>query len=144
MNVPETVVPLARLAELAEFRFHLRSFHSFSETAAEAAGISVQQYQLLQVIAALPSPRGAAISYLAERMFLRHNSTVELVDRAVRAGLVRRETDTEDLRRSLVQMTPEGTRVLTGLVEAHLKEMDLRGPAIIAAIEDLMRSGKGK
>ncbi len=99
-------VPLARLSDLAEFRFQLRTFLSFSESASEAVGIAAQQYQLMQVIASTPQGQQPSISYLAERMILRHNSTVELVDRAERAGLVRRENDERDLRRSLVQLTP--------------------------------------
>ena len=91
-----------KLRELAEFRYQLRRFLSFSEMASEAVGISAQQYQVLQVIATVPEGRPASISYLAERMMVRHNSAVELVDRTERAGLVRRVVDESDHRRSLV------------------------------------------
>jgi DNA-binding MarR family transcriptional regulator len=127
-----------RLLKLAEFRFQLRKFLRFSEIAAEAAGISVQQYQMLQVIAAMPEGQGASISYLAERMILRHNSAVELVDRAVRAGMVRRESDDEDLRRSIVKLMPDGEKVLEQLIPSHLHELDVRGRDIIAALEILL------
>jgi len=129
-----------RLHKLAEFRFQLRKFLRFSETASEAAGISVQQYQMLQVIAAMPEGQGASISYLAERMILRHNSAVELVDRAVRAGMVRRESDDEDLRRSIVKLMPEGEKVIQQLIPLHLAEIDLRGRDIIAALEVVLAS----
>src|ERR1700743_944042 len=132
-----------RLHKLAEFRFQLRKFLRFSEIAAEAAGISVQQYQMLQVIAAMPEGQGASISYLAERMILRHNSAVELVDRAVRAGMVRRESDDEDLRRSIVKLMPEGEKVLQQLIPAHLAEIDIRGRDIIAALEIVLASREG-
>jgi DNA-binding MarR family transcriptional regulator len=131
-------VTTTRLRKLAEFRFQLRKFIRFSEIAAEAAGISVQQYQMLQVIAAMPEGHGASISYLADRMILRHNSAVELVDRAVRAGMVRRETDDEDLRRSLVRLTPDGESVLEKLIPSHLHELEVRGHEIIAAMEALL------
>ena len=133
---------IVRLRKLAEFRFQLRKFLRFSETASDAAGISVQQYQLLQVIAAIPDGQGASISYLADRMILRHNSAVELVDRAVRAGLVRRESDEEDLRRSLVLLTPQGSAMLERLVTEHLVELDARGHEIVDALEGLMTSGE--
>jgi DNA-binding MarR family transcriptional regulator len=129
-----------RLHKLAEFRFQLRKFLRFSEVAAEAAGISVQQYQMLQVIAAMPPGHGASISYLAERMILRHNSAVELVDRAVRAGMVRRESDDEDLRRSIVRLMPEGEKMLEQLVPSHIHELDARGHDIIAALETLLET----
>ena len=114
----------SRLNQLAEFRYHLRRFLNFSETAAENAGVAAQHYQLMQVIEALPPGDSASITYLSERMVLRHNSTVELVDRAERAGLVRRATDERDLRRSLVQLTPHGQAVLRQLVAAHLQQLD--------------------
>jgi DNA-binding MarR family transcriptional regulator len=133
---------IVRLRKLAEFRFQLRKFLRFSEMASDAAGISVQQYQLLQVIAAIPDGQGASISYLADRMILRHNSAVELVDRAVRAGMVRRESDEEDLRRSLVLLTPQGSAMLERLVTEHLVELDARGHEIVDALEGLMTSGE--
>ncbi len=102
----------------------------------------MQQYQLLQVIAAIPDGQGASISYLADRMILRHNSAVELVDRAVRAGLVRRESDEEDLRRSLVLLTPQGSAVLERLVTEHLIELNARGHEIVHTLERLMTSGE--
>jgi DNA-binding MarR family transcriptional regulator len=134
---------ITRLRELAELRFQLRKFVSFSESASERLGISAQQYQLLQVVAAVPSGRGVSISYLAERMILRHNSAVELVDRAVRTGLVRRESDEEDLRRSLVKLTPEGSRLLELLVEEHLVELEANGHEIVTAMERLLEGRKG-
>ena len=132
--------PLARLGDLAEFRFQLRGFLSFSETASEAAGVAAQQYQLMQVIASTPPGQQPSISYLAERMILRHNSTVELVDRAERAGLVRRENDERDLRRSLVQLTPQGLQTLELLVAQHLREIESRGDAIITALRKVLDS----
>jgi len=129
---------LERVADLAEFRFHLRRFLGFSEMAAEQAGISAQQYQLLQVVAAVPEERDCSISYIAERMLLRHNSAVELVDRAERSGLVRRVTDEMDHRRSLVEVTEKGSRLLIVLVEAHLQKIDEDGPEIVRALQRLI------
>ena len=82
-----------RLSELAEFRYQLRKFLSFSENVSESRGIPAQQYQLLQVVAAVPVGQESSISYIAERMMVRHNSAVELVDRAEKSGLVRRVSD---------------------------------------------------
>lgn len=126
---------IPRLDELAEFRFQLRNFLSFSEVVSEANGIAPQQYQLMQVIGSLPPGQQASISYLAERMILRHNSTVELVDRAERAGLVKRRNDERDLRRSLVEITPHGKAILETLVAQHVQELKSKGPRIINALQ---------
>ena len=125
------------LKSLAEFRYEMRRFLNFSEAAAERSGIATQQYQLMQVIAAMPEGQDSSISYLAERMVLKHNSMVELVDRAERAGLVKREHDARDLRRSLVRLTPEGSRILDKLVVEHLKELGPRCEPLIAALKNL-------
>ena len=114
----------SRLNRLAEFRYQLRKFLNFSETEAERFGIAAQQYQLMQVIGALPTGESASITFLAERMILRHNSTVELVDHAERAGLVRRASDERDLRRSLVVLTSHGENVLARMVATHLEELE--------------------
>lgn len=129
-GIPE--VP--HLKELAEFRFQLRQFLAFSEISSERHGIQAQQYQLLQVIAAAPPGQPASVSYLADRMVLRHNSTVELVDRAERAGLVRRHTDERDLRRSLIKITPTGEHLLRAMVAEHIQELDRLGDRIIASL----------
>jgi DNA-binding MarR family transcriptional regulator len=126
-----------RLRNLAEFRYQMRKFLSFSEMASERYGIGAQQYQLMQVIAAMPPGQTASITYLAERMILRHNSTVELVDRAERSGLVKRETDERDLRRSIVQLTPHGRQLLEQLVNEHLSELAPRADNLIVALRNL-------
>ena len=128
---------IPRLEELADFRYQLRTFLSFSESASESCGIAAQQYQLMQVIAAIPEGQQASITYLAERMILRHNSTVELVDRAERAGLVRRESDPKDMRRSLVLLTPHGNDILDRLVAEHLNELSPLCEHLIHALRDL-------
>jgi len=125
---------IPRLAELAEFRYQLRTFLSFSESASDKFGIATQQYQLIQVIGAVPPDRQASISYIAERMVLRHNSTVELVDRAERARLVERKHDEHDLRRSLVQLTPHGWTILQQLVALHLEELNVHAEGLMRAL----------
>ncbi|SEF48776.1 DNA-binding transcriptional regulator, MarR family [Bryocella elongata] len=135
---------LSRLRTLAEFRFQLRKFLSFSEMASERAGIAAQQYQLMQVIASMPEGQKASIGYLAERMILRHNSMVELVDRAERKGLVRREHDEKDLRRSLVLLTQQGEELLHRLVVEHLKELGPKSEMLMHALHELQIAGQSQ
>lgn len=133
-----SVIRSKQLVELAEFRYRLRRFLAFSEIAAEEAGISAQQYQLLQVVATIPDDRGCSISYIAERMLLRHNSAVELVDRAARSNLVRRVADEADHRRSLVELTERGTRLLVTLAEVHLREIDEEGLELLRSLQQIV------
>jgi len=128
----------AKLADLAEFRYQLRRFVSFSEAASEAAGISAQQYQLLQVVATVPEGQESSISYIAERMVVRHNSAVELVDRAEKAGLVQRVADPNDHRRSLVETTSRGNDLLAQLVPIHLAEMRTENGELLRSLQQLI------
>lgn len=144
MSDPITEPPdSSRLTRIAEFRYHLRRFLNFSETEAERVGIAAQHYQLMQVIGALPPGESASITYLSERMVLRHNSTVELVDRVERAGLVRRVADERDLRRSLVVLTPQGESLLWRLVAAHLEQLDGEaGDLLLRSLGELRRCAR--
>ena len=85
--------PTSLLQALAEFRYHLRSFLQFSEQVAQGHDLRPRQHQLLLQIAGLPEGRSATINFLAERLGLRQNSVVELADRSVAQGLVRRVED---------------------------------------------------
>jgi DNA-binding MarR family transcriptional regulator len=128
----------AKLADLAEFRYQLRRFVSFSEAASEAAGISAQQYQLLQVVATVPADKESSISYIAERMVVRHNTAVELVDRAEKAGLVHRVADRNDHRRSLVEITSRGNDFLADLVPIHLAEVRTGDGELLRSLQQLI------
>src|SRR5215472_2549347 len=133
-----TSLEWAKLADLAEFRYQLRRFVSFSEGVCEAAGVSAQQYQLLQVVATVPADKESSISHIAERMVVRHNSAVELVDRAEKAGLVHRIADKNDHRRSLVEITPRGNELLEELVPIHLAEVRTGDGELLRSLQRLV------
>ncbi len=111
---------------LARFRFALRKFLRFSEEAARRAGISPGQYQLLLFVRSFGSDP-PAVAELADRLQVLHQSAVGLVDRCVRARLVRRRRDSVDRRRVRVELTPSGRRLLARLVREHYRGLaDLR------------------
>jgi DNA-binding MarR family transcriptional regulator len=113
--------------QLLAFRDGLRRFLRWSEQHALQAGITPAQHQLLLAI------RGHAggaptIGDVADHLLLRHHSVVGLVDRAVWAGLVERQIDTEDPRSVRLRLTTSGSRRLAELVAAHVDELDRLGP----------------
>jgi DNA-binding MarR family transcriptional regulator len=123
--------PPRRLTEadyrrLTRFRYALRRFLRFSENAARKASVSPGQYQLLLFVRAFPGGR-PTVADIAERLQIRHQSAVGLIDRCARAGLVRRERDDQDRRRVRLDLTPAGTRLLARLVLEHYQGLaDLR------------------
>ncbi len=126
---------------LAEFRHQLRGFLVASEEAAQQAGLHPQQHQLLLAIAGAPSGVSSSIAYAAERLRLKHNSVVELVDRSEREGLLRRGPDPQDGRRVCLGVTARGRRVLKKLSQVHLRELNSQAPHLIRALQDVLASG---
>src|SRR5512136_2087885 len=100
---------------LAEFRYALRCFLAFSENAAKSAGLTLQQHQALLFIIGYPGREQVTISELAERLQIRHHSTVGLVDRLEEQGLVERIQDQEDRRQVFIRLTEKGASVLKSL-----------------------------
>jgi DNA-binding MarR family transcriptional regulator len=68
-------------------------------------------------------------------MGLRQNSVVELADRSVAEGLVRRREDPSDRRRVVLAVTAKGMRVLDALSASHARELGEFGPRLIRALE---------
>jgi DNA-binding MarR family transcriptional regulator len=106
---------------LLAFRDGLRQFLRWSEESAKAAGVTPGHHQLLLAIRGHNGP--TSVSDIADHLLLRHNSAVELVDRATAAGLVERDRDEGDHRVVRVRMTKEGERSLRALSAAHLEEL---------------------
>jgi DNA-binding MarR family transcriptional regulator len=123
---------------LAEIRYQIRHFLHFSERAAREEGLVPQQHQFLLALKGLPVGRKATISEVAERLQIRHHSTVELVDRLVERGLIKRTRDEADQRRVIIHLTPEGEQVLQKLSLLHRHELQLAGPAFVRALGALL------
>ena len=106
---------------LLTFRDGLRRFLRWSESEAKAVGLTSSQHQLLLAVRGHPHP--PSIREIAEHLMLRHHSVVELVDRAVAAGLVTRVSDAGDQRVVRLALTDEGGRKVSALAAAHLEEL---------------------
>jgi DNA-binding MarR family transcriptional regulator len=89
-----------------------------------------QQHQLLLQLAAAPKGVAVTIAYAAERLGLKHNSAVELVDRSENEGLVARTEDAADKRRAVLQVTRKGKNVLARLTASHARELNELGPRL--------------
>ncbi len=110
--------------ELAQFRYQIRRFLRFSETAVRKAGVTPQQHQLMLGVAGFTGRGWANVSELAEFLQERHNAVVELVDRAARAGLVRREISAGDRRVVRVELTSRGRSISMKLSALHREELE--------------------
>jgi DNA-binding MarR family transcriptional regulator len=108
-------------AQLLSFRDELRRFLHWSEEQAKAVGLTGPQHQLLLAIRGHGEP--PSIGDVAAHLLLKHHSAVELVDRAVAAGLVERTGDPDDQRVVRLRLTAAGEATLAALAAAHLEEL---------------------
>ena len=125
---------------LAELRYRIRRFLQEGDNAAHEAGLEAQQYLLLLAIRGLPEGHEATIRTLAERLLLRHHSTVELIDRLETRGYVKRARGREDRRQVLVVLQPRGEKLLEKVVAQRLIELRSHGRALVGAISSVLES----
>ena len=122
---------------LAAFRYALRRFLHFSETAAKNSGVTPQHHQALLAIKGFPQRDSVTISELAERLQLRHHSVVGLVDRLVVEKLVTRISSKTDKRRVFVRLSGRGERALEKLSAIHHEQLKLIGPELSVILDTL-------
>jgi DNA-binding MarR family transcriptional regulator len=132
--------PLARVTKkeyetLAAFRYRLRHFLRFSESAAEASGLTSRQYQALLAIRGFPARECVTIGELAEQLQIAHHSAVGLVNRLAVQNLVSREASTQDRRHVYVKLTTRGLEVLEELTSAHKEELRRLGACFNSAYQ---------
>jgi DNA-binding MarR family transcriptional regulator len=128
--------PEVDYAKLLSFRVALRRFERWSQQEARAVDLTPAQHQLLLCVRGHPDPAGPTISDAADYLLLRHHSTVELVDRASKAGLVERQVDADDARVARVCLTSRGEEILAALTEAHLEELQQLGQFLQSVVAE--------
>lgn len=128
----------AEYAALAELRYRIRRFLQEGDATTRQAGLEPQQYLLLLAIRGLPPGQEASIRTLAERLSLRHHSTVELIDRMEARGYVKRMRGREDRRQVLISLQPRGEKLLEKVVEQRIIELRANGRALVEAISALL------
>ena len=122
---------------LSNFRYALRKFLAFSGDAARKVGLTPQQHQALLTIMGHAGEAPLTIGGLAERLLLKHHSTVELVDRLGELDLVQRVTAEDDRRKVTLRLTEKARKMLTSLSAAHLEELRRIRPVFATLLERL-------
>ena len=125
---------------LSELRYLIRRFLQEGDATARQAGLEPQQYLLLLAIRGLGPGKEASIRTIAERLALRHHSTVELIDRMEGHGFVKRTRGREDRRQVLVSLQPRGEKLLEKVVAQRIVELRSHGHALVEAIGKLLES----
>lgn len=123
---------------LANFRYEIRRFLNFSESAARAAGIEPQQHQALLAIKGCAPEFESTVGALAERLQIRHHTAVELSRRLEASGWIQRARNLEDGRKVDLRLTRRGEELLEKLSVSHRDELRTAGPRLIAALQSII------
>jgi DNA-binding MarR family transcriptional regulator len=123
---------------LAALRYRIRLFLREGDTAARRVGLKPQQYLLLLAVRGLPEGAEATVQTLAERLMLKHNSTVELIDRLETRGYLRRSQSPKDRRCVLVELLPRGEKLVERVARQRLTELRAGGVALANALDALL------
>ncbi len=122
----------AQYERLLELRTGLRRFLHWSEEQARAQGLTPAQHQLLLAVKGHPGPDDPTVSDVVHALVLRPHSVVGLIDRAQRAGLIRRRRDPRRHTLVRLQLTAAGEEKLEALTATHLAELGRLAPAMEA------------
>ncbi len=125
---------------LSQLRYLIRRFLQEGDATARQAGLEPQQYLLLLAIRGLGPGQEASIRTLADRLALRHHSTVELIDRMGAHGFVKRTRGREDRRQVLVSLQPRGEKLLEKVVTQRIVELRSHGRSLVESIRKLLES----
>ena len=108
------------------------------DAAARRLGLEPQQYSLLLAVRGLPDGSETTIQALAERLILKHNSTVELIDRLETRGYLYRSRSLDDRRYALVKLLPRGNKLLERVARQRLPELRAGGAALVNALDAVL------
>lgn len=122
--------------------FLIRRFHQLHDTIWEKelnGWITAPQFGVLSTLAVRP---GIHQQNLCSLVALDSSTAADIVNRLVRAGLIRKRRDPADRRRSLLELTPAGERVVetaTPLVhEVNRRLTGALSEADVALLGDLI------
>ncbi|MDX1483605.1 MAG: MarR family transcriptional regulator [Alphaproteobacteria bacterium] len=96
---------------LISLRQILRATELSSRNLARESGLTPSQLIILQIVAKLDD---AVPSVIARDASLTQATVTSLIDKLERRGMVRRQRDTKDRRRVLIDLTAEGKKAISG------------------------------
>ncbi|NMM14372.1 MAG: winged helix-turn-helix transcriptional regulator [Rhodoferax sp.] len=123
MPLPTAPLKKSQYEALSEFRYQLRRFLHFSETAAKEAGLTPLQYLLMLHVRGFPGRDWATVNELSDRLQMQHHGVVALLTRCEEAGLVLRQKSKTDRRMVEVHLQAKGAAQLERLAALHDAEL---------------------
>lgn len=137
----QTMTPTTSLELIADVLSTADTFLREGQRLFKPHGLTVAQYNVLNVLALAESAAGLSQRELGDELVVDRSNVTGLIDRMTRAGWVRRADDPEDRRIYRVQLTPDGRRLwekvspryaaVVGQVTRSLTERQVRDTLIV-------------
>ena len=125
---------------LAAFRYAMRKFLSFSKRAlSDEAELTPEQYEALLALKAFSTSTGLTIRDLSERLQVKHNTAVGIVNKLEALSLLRREPGVLDRRQVFLKLLPAGDQLLARVAGIHREEIRMRSAEMIEALVRLQK-----
>jgi DNA-binding MarR family transcriptional regulator len=127
------------LESVAALRVAMRRFLAATDDVTGVHDLTPRQYDLLAILHRPNSATKPTASFIADELCLSRSATTELLTRASKAGLIVRDTDSNDMRIKQLSPTREGSRRFYAAVNDLRAERNkiltlLRAAAAIAAL----------
>ena len=123
---------------LAEFRFTLRRFLSFSEEAAMSKDLTSLQWQALLAIEASDQHRLES-GALAKSLLVSAQSAAQLIDRLELLGFAERSGSEADRRNVVVTLSEKGRHLVQELAGRHLAQLVKRRKQLVEVVRIVNR-----
>ena len=91
--------------------------------------LPLTSFEVLHMLLRRPGPR---IQDIAEEFSITVGGTSKVVDRLEAAGLCERHANPNDRRSSIVELTPEGRKLVEGALKVFEEELELRIGSVIS------------
>ena len=112
-------------------------------------GLALTSFEVLHLLLRRP---GRRVQDIAEEFSITVGGTSKVVDRLESAGLCERRANPNDRRSSIVELTPEGRKLVDGALKVFEEELELRIGSVIpeksvhevtAVLSTLRAAGRG-
>lgn len=114
--------------EVATRYLGCRQFVQSLDSISRDAGVEPRQYELLLLVSHWERNRPPTVRDISRSLGIRHNTTVELIDRTASKGMVERVRDAGDRRQVFLKVTAEGQRILRTVWERFREQ---NSPAMV-------------
>ncbi len=121
-----------KLEALSMLECSIIRFVRTREKAVRADGLEPLQFQFLTLVEPLHgNGHQPNISDVASQLRMQHHSAVELVDRLVERGWLRRNRANHDRRHVLLGLTPDGRKVLRRAILQEYADVNQFAPELV-------------